>query len=180
MSLDISVNNPVTGESMELNWLRNPFGLCAWAEDTLLYETKTEAAPEGQSLYYAINHWNYDKSSGVDKPLFRQVVQRYGEVILNVEKGYFWFPLDRFPDNLSCHIAPGKNVNDLQSSLRDGNVVNGDFVRYQDKIGVPIEQCAKFISLGHADLEYYKGWYGELIHFAEILQAPDAVFYCSN
>jgi hypothetical protein len=180
MSLDISVSNPATGEEMEMNWLRNPFGLCSWAEDTLLYEAKLEAVPEEQSLWFVINHWSYDKSANVNKPLFLQVVQRYGGVILSVEKGYFWFPLDRFPDNLAYHLEPGKSIDALRSSLRDGNVINGDITYYQDKIGLPIEQCAKFVRLGRSDLARYKDWYRDLIRFAEILQTPEAVFYCSN
>ena len=175
MSLDIDVANEETGEMMDMNWLRNPFGLCNWAEDTYRYETKLDNVPEEQSLYYVINHWSYDNSDNVDKPLFLEVVQRYAEPILKVTKGYFWFPLERFPDNLSYHVIPKKKGIDVKKGLKES-----DIVYCNKKIGLPIEHCATFVDLGHANLEYYKNWYRDLIRFAEILQHPKSRFYCSN
>lgn len=175
MSLDIWIRNEATGQELDMNWLRNPFGLCNWAEDTYLYETKQESVSEEQSLWYVINHWSYGYSEQVDKPLFLEVVQKYGEVILNAKKGFFWFPLDKFPDNLSYHVKP-------HHAMEISNLLGtGDVEYYGKQIGASMEQVAKFVDLGHLNgLEGYKDWYRQLIEFAEVLQHPDSKFYCSN
>lgn len=175
MSLDIWIRNEVTGQDLDMNWLRNPFGLCNWAEDTYLYETKYESVPEEQSLYYVVNGWSYDESGKVDKPLFLEIVQRYGKVILNVNKGFFWFHRDKFPDNLSYHVKPHHTM-EISNLLGTSNVQH-----YSDKIGLRMEDVTKFVDLGHKNgLADYKIWYRQLINFAEALQHPDSVFYCSN
>lgn len=174
MSLDISVTNKRTGDYLEMNWLRNPFGLCQWAEDNYLYVHKLERVPEEESLWYVINHWNYDKAVQVDRRLMLSTVQRYGECLTEMERGFFWFDLARFPQNLSTHIVPDKLH---LPYFGMGYCIN---VYHNDKVGIPIEDTARSVDLSHKTLADYQQWYWQLIDFAHALQDPDAQFYCSN
>ena len=115
MSLDIYVTNTRTDEKMDMNWLRNPFGLCSWAENNYTYFTEREP-PEDKSLWYVINHWNYDKSVQVDKPLFLEVVKRYGNIIMKLDRGYFWFNEGGFKQFIQA--PPGCIADILRSSLQ--------------------------------------------------------------
>ncbi len=173
MSLDIDVRNTRTDESMDMNWLRNPYGLEYWARTNYLYVTKEEQ-PEEKSLWYVINNWNYDKSEQVDKSLFLEVVKQHGDIILSLERGYFWFTESAFRQFVQPHW-------DVLSMFAK------DIITYQDLQGINMEY------FGHPDfhlsdkyrphahtLARYQDWYRELIKFAEMLQDPDAVYYCSN
>ncbi len=89
MSLDISIINKKTGESREMNWLRNPFGLCNWAEANFNFTIKDEPK-EKDSLWYVINHWNYKKSSRINRVKFKQTILWYWNVLEDLKKGYFF------------------------------------------------------------------------------------------
>ncbi len=183
MSLDISVTNKRTDESMDMNWLRNPFGLCNWAEANFNYATESEPAYE-QSLHYAINHWNYDKADQVDKPFFLEVVKRYGIVLHQLERGYFFFT----EKGLEQFVWPCVGITSM-IEIRRGQPP--DIVRVgrgeEKEYGLPMEKFGdpcyhlsdKYRPNAHT-LTHYQDWYRELITFAERLQDPDAVFYCSN
>ncbi len=107
MSLDISVTSKHTGESMDMNWLRNPFGLCPWAEANYIYVTKSIPFPDNVF---------HDRQIGI--------------------------PMDYF-SNPCFHLSD------------------------------------KYRPDAHT-LTHYQDWYRDLIKFAEMLQDPDAVYYCSN
>lgn len=183
MSLDIYVSNEETGESLDMNWLRNPYGLCQWAEDN--YNFQTESKPDDESeqrLWHVINHWNYGKSEQVDKELFYSVVMRYGQVLVNdLKQGYFFFPERTLDQFITPHLAV------VTSALEKYPCVV--VVRYpEDKVyGYPMDIFAhpcfglssKYRSHAHT-LKRYQEWFAGLMHFAEVLRKPGSVFYCSN
>ena|SRR5579872_3619649 len=180
MSLDISVSNATTEQAVELNWLRNPFGLERWARANYLYVKKEEPKPD---LWGVINQWNYDKAEQVDKPVFLEVVKRYGEVILHLEKGYFWFDITAYLDFIRPHEAllPWKSF-----GLGENQRIAGAVYQHLT-MGIPMEYLSSPV-FGLSDeyrhdahsLARYQAWYQQLIDFAEILQHPDSMFYCSN
>ena len=183
MSLDISVMSKHTGESMDMNWLRNPFGLCPWAEANYNYATERQP-PEEQSLWYVINHWNYDTSDQVDKPLFLEVVKRYGVVLHQLERGYFFFT----ETGLEQFVWPCVGVTSMVE-IRRGQppdivtVGRGEEKEYglpMEKFGDPCYHLSDRYRPHAHTLGHYLSWYRDLIRFAEILQEPDASFYCSN
>ena len=186
MSLDIYVTNTRTDEKMDMNWLRNPFGLCSWAENNYTYFTEREP-PEDKSLWYVINHWNYDKSVQVDKPLFLEVVKRYGSIIMRLDRGYFWFNEGGFRQFIQPHL----DVLPMSSDQAFESYGFEATVRYhfdqKEYIGIPMSYlrhpCFGLSDKSRPDahtLIRYRLWYQQLIDFAEMLQDPDAVFYCSN
>ena len=186
MSLDIDVKNTRTGKSMEMNWLRNPFGLCTWAENNYSYAMERDV-PEEKSLWYVINHWNYDKSEQVDKPLFLEVVKRYGDVIMMLDKGYFWFNEPNFNQFIQPHLdvlPPSSDRAFIMVGFESTVRYHFDQVEYlgipMQYLGHPCFHLSDKYYPDHHTLDHYKQWYADLIKFAEILQDPDAVFYCSN
>ena len=183
MSLDISLLKKPEGEIKEgqqleeiasMNWLRNPFGLCNWAEDNF----KAVGAKTDTELWYVINHWNYKDSPNVDKKLFKSVVDSYWKVLQKIDKGYFFFDVycyiqfiephrDKFPDEFIAAM--------------DSKKIAGLNHKLESKIGIPMEHfIPEIIDLGGMDLEKYKNWFFELVKFAEKLQDEDVIFYCSN
>lgn len=179
MSLDIYVNNPKTGASMDMNWLRNPYGLCSWAESNYDYQTESQT-PEQKSLWWVINHWNYDKSEQVDRKLFLNVVNRYGNVLINdLKQGHFFFT----EQELKQFIFPHLTVLSWTKDTLPGVVIKHPVVQ----LGIPMEffehPCfglsSKYRPNAHT-LDRYQAWFQELMNFAEILRNPDAEFYCSN
>lgn len=62
MSLNISlIDKKANIIISEMNWLRNPFGLCDWAEANVGDKIKIGK----KDLWYVCNHWNYKKSSKI-------------------------------------------------------------------------------------------------------------------
>src|SRR6266516_7660671 len=168
MSLDISVHNPETDQSIEMNWLRNPYGLCNWAESNYLYVTKQEPK---KTLWYVINHWNYAKSSRVNRKLFLVVVLLYGSEIMPLEKGYFWFDVGSFMSFVLPHMEKIPTENFIEQKRIEGNVF------HDRQIGIPMEYFGdpcfhlsdKYRPYAHT-LAHYQEWYQQLIDFARLLQ----------
>jgi hypothetical protein len=167
MSLEIRLSDKKTDEEvMSLNWLRNPFGLERWAEANVceIYVSKEE-----ERLRYVCNHWNYDKSKEIDKQLFEKVVDNYWAVIKNLEVGYFAFNLPEYRQFVEGMI--GKNLKMKDYRYRNNPteiVINMELFK------------GEFVFTDSKGLEGYKGWFRQLVAFAEKLQEPDMVFYCSN
>jgi hypothetical protein len=186
MGLHIYVTNTRTKESREMNCLRNPFGLCSWAEQNYAYCMEREP-PEEQSLWYVINHWCYATSEQVDKSLFLEVVKEHGRVLLQLDSAYFWFTESTFTQ----FIHPCQKIwfhADDETFMWSG--FEGT-VRYhfagREHIGMPMHllgsHCFGLSDFYHPNihtLAFYQKWYAELIEFAELLQDPDAVYHCSN
>jgi len=181
MGLDISVYNPETGESLEMNWLRNPYGLCNWAEAN--YNYRTESRPDDESeqrLWYVINHWNYDKAEYIDRLLFLEVVKRYGRVLMELSQGYFFFT----ESALKQFVLPHLYINQLLPIYESPAVRIDHPVK---EYGIPMEHfghpCFELSSIYRPNahmLQHYQAWYLRLVEFAEMLLIPGTLFYCSN
>jgi len=191
MSLDIGVYNPSTHAQMEMNWLRNPYGLEPWARRNYLYATQQQEEPK-PDLWDVLNQWNYDKSIEVDKSVFLATVMLYGDVIFTLKRGYFWFDEGMFKQFVKPCMsvlphAPGYFLwagSPALTGIKD--TVEYTFWK-KPHVGIPMEY------FGHACFElsdafrphahtlaHYQDWYKELTSFAELLQKPDSIFSCSN
>ena len=161
MSLDISISR--NGETLaEINWLRNPFGLCQWAEDN----TITPDSPYG--LHYVCNAWAYGRSSQIDRKLFLTVVLDYWQQVQKLKHGYFWFA----PRQYQQFVMPYAQFLSSRDGIKESKM----------RTAIPMEHFshAAFDLGGAHTLEAYKNWFARLAHIAELLQSPDVDFYCSN
>lgn len=174
MSLDIAIGNAATGDTRDLNWLRNPFGLCQWAEDNYEYRTK-QRPPEQEQLYYVCNHWAYDRSGEVDRPLFKRVVESYWEVLSGLERGYYFFGAG----SLIQFVVPHWRHLPVTVEFYSPRV---EVMAYMDdRVGIPVEHFTHpDFHLSNPSLGSCKAWYEQLLEFAELLQDPAYEFYCSN
>lgn len=176
MSLDISlINRENNEEALEMNWLRNPFGLCNWAMDNTYPLNKTLK----RSLWYVINHWNYQKSYRVNRPLFLEVVNEHWKVIKDLEQGYFYFNLPSYRQFIEpkLHLLPVKQFN-YGSSWIEGTQYSNDGL---SRLMIPIEMLQVGFDLSpNVSLQSYKDWFYQLVEFAELLQDQRYRYYCSN
>lgn len=170
MSLDISV--AVGDEEIALNWLRNPFGLCNWAEANVQPKTR-------RNLWYVCNHWAYDKAKRVNKPLFLEVVLAYWDAIQAMDRGYFVFDLPSYRQFIEPFVdyLPSRPhvMGDGQRWIKDS--------KYDDhqRLMIPMEHfVSPVFHLGDASLDEYRRWFSRLVDLARLLQEHGAVFYCSN
>lgn len=196
MSLDIMLTHKRTGEEIiSMNWLRNPYGLATWAEDNYQYAThhnQHNHAPEqpaypskvGYRLYYVCNHWAYKSSSAVNRPLFKRVVDQYAEVLLSLDKAYYFFDTSSFIQFVLPHweLIPQRQLTEF---IRVVGTQDDRPVYLGNRMGFNIEWFDKpAFNLRYRDgstmLEHYKRWMGQLVNFAELLQNKDYRFYCSN
>lgn len=170
MSLDISLSKNEE-EVISMNWLRNPFGLERWASDNTNLNFKKD-------LWYVCNHWNYDKSSRVNRQMFQEVVLQYWEVVKELKDGYFYFDLPAYQQ----FVEPNKKYMELNFNNLGikGERYNTD--KQDDRrLAIPMWQFKHpEFHLQNCSLEYYKNWFNELVEFAELLQDKSYAFYCSN
>jgi hypothetical protein len=154
MSLDITLTDRKTGEEIaSMNWLRNPYGLCNWAEANYRYATK-QPDPK-KDLHYVINHWNYEKSSRVNRALFKQIVDEYWRVIKGLEKGYFFFDVWGYIQ----FIQPNLDLIPQEESLFGTQRIVGA-ERLDHEIGIPMEYFAdRAFHLGKSGLDEWKAWF---------------------
>lgn len=174
MGLDLSLFRG-DEEVVELNWSRNPFGLCQWAEDN--------ADPGIDfSLYFVCNEWAYSKGDQVNRPLFKSVVDAYGEMVKALEFGYFWFP----ESNLEQSVRNFQSGNYPTPGLVTVEMVQqARFVEFRNgKYGIPMTMFhsphSRFDYSEDLRLPRYKEWFTRLESFAEQLQDETLRFYCSN
>ncbi len=171
LGLDISVTTP-EGEEVELNWLRNPFGLCNWAEDNVHPKVK-------RGLWYVCNHWSYKKSSRVNRPLFKGGVLAYWREIKELKQGYFVFDLPSYRQFIEPNIShlPTEPPNPFSSVCR----IKGSKYTDDKRLMVPMEHFDSLaFHLSVPRLGSYQDWFKRLVYAAELLQRPDTKFYCSN
>ena len=180
MSLDISLYDKKTGEEvLEMNWLRNPFGLCDWAEDSV-----KEIVDSSKSLWYVCNHWNYNKSKFVKRALFQEVVEKYWEEIKKIEEGYFYFNAHAYDQ----FIGPKYDFFPKEDSIIGETRIKGVNRMGESKVGIPMQHFNHdgIIDLGiglrgtQDVLEHYKKWFKDLVMFADMLQDTKYRFDCSN
>jgi hypothetical protein len=197
MSLDIGLYEGDGDDAREvasLNWLRNPFGLCQWAEDN--------AEPGvDDSLWCACNHWNYDKSAEVNRPLFKAIVDAYAAKVAKLEVGHFYFDtLDGFyglvaPERASnaefmkqmglLHTGMAAHLClDSRLNVDDPLETPGAFSDEKGRLAIPQDEFSTYTKgrMYGSDmgLSYYKEWFGRLEAFADLLQDQSLRFYCSN
>lgn len=182
MSLDISLTTKDEEEIMDMNWFRNPYGLCNWAEDNLEY-LELQPGSESSTLYYVCNHWAYDKSKDVDRKLFKGVVDYYWEHIKDMDRAYYFFDLSSYRQFVepSLHLIP--KVKNILGQLDIMDIV---YMREQrGRIGIDVEYFKpKEFNLSRHNttsmLKDSKKWFKQLVEFAEELQDEATIFYCSN
>ena len=173
MSLDLHLYDKNTDEVAHMNWLRNPFGLCQWAEDNV--------EPSNPTLFEVCNKWAYNKGKNVDRPQFRRVVLEYWERIKKLEHGFFKFSsLSQYRQFVEpiIHLMPRRKL-----SYSDAMEIVGE-KRDANSVYIPMEHFNVKDDWdgrnNHYTLEKYKEWFKELVEFAELLQDKDLEFYCSN
>jgi hypothetical protein len=172
MSLDIALLDKKTGEEIaDMNWLRNPFGLCNWAEGSVSF-----TPAERKSLWYVVNNWNYEKARRVNRKLFLEVVLRYNEEIQNIEQGLFYFGYQAF---LQFVYHKGRTLPLEKNKFIGVCSIKGAKWR-GDKLGLPMEYFKLDISAQGDVLVHYKRWFAELVQFAKLLQDERYKFYCTN
>jgi hypothetical protein len=179
MSLDISLHkfdDTIGDDGLSMNWLRNPFGLERWAQNNVSYIIRQMPIELSVTLWGVCNQWNYDKSSEIDRSLFKQVVIFYNTFIQNMTIGYFWFDIHSLMQFVVPHIE--------QFPKERGFNRIKDSVYNKELLGIPQSYFANpCFGLGgkkYGTLGYYQEWFGELVEFAELLQDTDYEFYCSN
>lgn len=189
MSLDISIRHRETGDSRDMNWLRNPFGLEHWAEANYRYATRKEAAsalPTG-SLWHVINDHAYDDSERVERSLFLTVVKTYVDVLNDLERGYFWFDVSGYKQFVQPHVDLMPEYPIRWNGVSIGGYHIKDEINFEQQVGLPMEY------FGHPAFELsnryrpdahtlarYKAWFAELVEFAELLQDSAYEYHCSN
>lgn len=175
MSLDISLIDENEEDVIEMNWLRNPYGLCNWAEDNVIeagYNPDKE-----ESLWYVINNWSYDDSPNVDRKLFLDVVMKYWEVVKNLEQGYYFFSLPGYRQFVEgkTHLMP-------QEKRSWGTPrIKGEKYAHDRRLMIPMENFKHSeFTLDDPCLKRNQEWFAKLVKFAEMLQDEQYIYYCSN
>lgn len=181
MSLDIGLYQGEQ-EVLSMNWLRNPYGLCNWAEDNF-----EMAKGKRGDLYDVCNQWAYGKSKKVDRKLFKRVVMRYSKFVKSLDEGYFLF-------DLACYrqfVQPNYELFLKDPSLGFSDLLRIYGEKYFDpkqgdtRLAIPMEQFNQgAFNLSHRAgqtmIEKYQEWFDELVEFAHELQDENLEFYCSN
>lgn len=168
MSLDIYLYGPDSEEIASMNWLRNSFGLCTWAEDNV-------GEGKDRALWHVINDWSYAKSSEVDRPLFLKVVSEYSAAVMKLEQGYFLFDLPGYIQ----FVEPYKSHLPKERLFIGMEVIKGaKYVGH--RMAIPMQHFGSAFHLTDPSFERYKRWMGELLEFANLLQDTGNTFYCSN
>lgn len=173
MSLDLYLYTE-TEEIASLNWLRNPFGLCQWAEDNF----------GGEGLLTLVcNQWAYDKCEEIDRRLFKSVVDDYWSRISIHITSYFWFNEAQYNQFLKPY--EGYFLLDIVGGIagRMQTVDNkkGLPLSYFDKDNLPDSLNLKRRHSSDSTIkEIYINWFKQLVDFADKLQNKEYKFYCEN
>lgn len=205
MSLDISLEGK-GGRFHSMNWLRNPFGLCQWAEDNIELPAEVEAsllerakkhdeqgdypkkAEKGSLLWFVCNRWCYERGGDIDRRLFLDVVKAYASGVEKLERGYYFFTFGAYRQFIEPYRE--KLPSDLTLFAYGGTKkIEGEIWRraspefMESRLGIPMEHLkddGSFHLRDHCTLDYYKEWIRELADFAERLQDEDVNFHGSN
>jgi hypothetical protein len=176
MSLDISLYNK-EGECVQsMNWLRNPFGLCVWAEDNAHHVWKCAPKPI-ETLWYVCNHWSYAKSGRVNRLRFGEVVNHYAETLLNLEKSFYFFALPAYRQ----FIQPNELLLPREQLFTGTWHIKDSFYDDRLRLAIPVEHFSHAcFCLDKPTTGSYQDWFRELVRFADALQDKSLTFYCSN
>lgn len=177
MSLDIALYDSEGNVITEMNWLRNPFGLCQWAEDNAHYLWQAEPATNDQ-LWFVCNTWNYAKSEEVDRAHFKSVVDRYWDTLKGLEVTYYFFNLPAYRQFVESKID---HLPTNQLAFTDTLSIEGSKYDKEHRLMIPVDLFKPSIfNLGNPSTEKQKQWMMELVDFADKLQDETCRFYCSN
>lgn len=173
MGLDIYLYDADDKEVMSMNWLRNPFGLCRWAEDNI----ELDCLPSDTTLWYVCNHWSYSNGNNIDRKLFLDVVKAYKEAIDKLTTSYFYFNVSSYQQFVEpLRLAEPYQVGGHVVSHRVPNAIFKEGM-----IGIPVDQYGHRFNLGSCcTTKAYKKWFNKLHEFAKLLQDDSLRFYCSN
>lgn len=178
MSLSMTLYDKDEKGIVNINWLRNPFGLYNWAEDNvgeLIDHEITSGESHEATLRFVCNHWNYDKSNNINRSLFQRTVLAYWKEIQKLERGYYYFSISNYRQFVETHVKsmPGN---------MDYGYWHIDDSKYIDhKLAIPVEHFNdSAFNLSDPSLKGMKNWFARLVEFAELLQNDKYTFYCSN
>lgn len=146
---------------LSTNWLRNPYGLCRWAEDNVGEAYHFHDRP----LWYVCNNWSYGDVDDLPRDRFHRVVTDYHDRIRGLDEGYFHFGLSSFIQ----FVAP--NFGRLPTD-GFGRIEGAERLEGGDTIAIPMEHFGApgfNVSARRADtmLGHYQAWFGELVEIAE-------------
>lgn len=168
----VNLNKLEPEEVASMNWLRNPFGLCNWAEDNF----EAVGAKTDTKLSFVINNWSYETSNDINRELFKSVVDGYWKVLQKIDKGYFFFDIYSYLQ----FIEPNRK----KLPTEHDNILGIDLITGMNwklsKVGIPMEHFTKKIIDIDNSLDHYKDWFNELVEFSNKLQDKKLIFYCSN
>lgn len=175
MSLSMRLIDNQNESVLDINWLRNPYGLGPWAQRMVEYVAGTpDPFPEDQTLWWVCNHWAYDQSDKIDRKRFHRVVEAYAGHLLPLKEGYFFFTKSEYQQLILPHDAR------IPKTLEG---IKGMVMSHR-RMGIPMEVFKDPVfNLGirkHTVLEHYQDWYQRLMRFADLLQDESLEFYCSN
>jgi hypothetical protein len=166
MSYDITVTTDGTEHS--LNWLRNPFGLCDFAEDNV--------GDGKNSLWHVCNDHAYDDVDKIDRAEFLRVVEEYWDRLRGLERGFFHFTFSsyvQFQNDYAGCMRVQRSHEDYEWA-DDRAVLRLAAERFQ-----PASNFS-WSSTGECPLDFYKGWFERLLNLARAMQDPNARIYISN
>lgn len=182
MGLDIALYRGTDEESEEiisLNWLRNPFGLCNWAEDNFEHvEKKAGNTWSGFSLWDVCNQWSYDKSTEINRKIFKLVVDQYASTLLPLNTSYFFFDLPGYRQFIQRKELrlPGHD-----NFIGDFYAIDNSFYDDRQRLAIPVDHFKHpSFNLGECSTVRYQEWFKKLVEFGNLLQDETLRFYCSN
>ncbi len=173
MSYNISVSSRDGGYDM--NWLRNPFGLCQFAEDN--------AGDGDQSLWHVCNDHSYEQSMNVDRGRFLRVVSDYWDRIRGLESAHFFFTFGAYvqfaPSYPDAMLLQPRGWRSGESRWEEGGrlaISVAEFQRYDRQRGI----SNGFAWRGTPVLTHYKQRFENLLELANAMQDPDASIHISS
>jgi hypothetical protein len=184
MSWDIDVHLP-DGRHLELNWLRNPFGLCDFAEDNV--------GNGSMSLWHVCNDFA-DDIEKFDRARFQEIVHEYWCRLAILHRGYFCFSfrsyvqfVRNFPEAMHLDlldfmeqdwawVGPRRHPTEVRIDVQRFSIYgrNAD-VRTTSPTNNQFGWDA-----GSNVLDWYRKWFQELHEIASAVQDPNATITISN
>jgi hypothetical protein len=169
MSLDIALYNG-DEEIISMNWFRNPFGLCQWAEDNV---------GDDDLLWHVCNDWAGCNAPQVNRKLFQDAVHSYYRRLNQNLDFYFFFNQAQYKQFIKPYLDffPLTNCG-IKDSMESNNGCIAIPMHHFDN-----DMPEKLMIRRRGDiilLEQYRDWFAQLVHFSDLLQNTNYSFHCSN
>ncbi len=172
MGYDITVSG-AEGRGGALNWSRNPFGLCNFAESNV--------GEKDGALWHVCNDHAYDDVGRLDRAQFLKVVSFYWDRLRGLQDARFYFTFHGYvhfaPQHPDAMLLHGRGHGDCWSS---GN----------DLLAIPVERFKGEQNFAWSDhglgpspgtvLDHYKEWFRSLLELAKAMQDPASVVCITN